>query len=123
MLPRPLRTVLRITVDQDGGVHRPRGRSRDAIDLEPGLLKQAIEHAPRKGAMSAAALQCQVHKDRCPAAGLPLTGCRHRDLIGLRQTMLAKCYNRSLANPRPERCQYHAISPWGRSKYARHRPS
>ena len=52
--------ALGIAVDQHRRIHRAGRRAGNAIDSQPGLLEQAIEHAPGKGAMRAAALQREV---------------------------------------------------------------
>jgi hypothetical protein len=57
------RPALGITVDQHGGVHRPSGGPRNAVDLQTRLLQQAIESAPGKSTMRAATLQREVDKD------------------------------------------------------------
>src|SRR6516164_8611089 len=61
---RRIRAALGMTVDEHGGVHRSSGRPRNTIDLQPGLLEQAIESAPRKGAVGAAALQRKIDQNR-----------------------------------------------------------
>jgi len=52
-----------IAVDQHRGIHRSRRRAGDTVDAQPRLLEQAVEHAPREGAMGAAALQREVHQN------------------------------------------------------------
>ena len=52
-----------MAVDQHRGVHRAGGGAGDAVDLEPGLFQQAVEHAPGEGAMRAAALEGEVDED------------------------------------------------------------
>jgi hypothetical protein len=50
-------------VDQHRSIHRARGCARDAVDLEPGLLEQAVEHAPGECAVRPAALQSKIDED------------------------------------------------------------
>src|SRR5215472_4371864 len=61
---RHIRTALGMAVDEHGGIHRARGCPGDAVDLQPRLLEQAIESAPGKGAVRAAALQREIDQNR-----------------------------------------------------------
>src|SRR6516162_3742026 len=61
---RRLRAALGMTVDEHGRIHRPCRCSRDAVDLQPRLLEQAIESAPGKGTVRAAALQREIDQNR-----------------------------------------------------------
>jgi hypothetical protein len=45
-----------MAVDQDSRIHSAGRGAGNAVDPEPGLLEQAIEHAPGEGAMCAPAL-------------------------------------------------------------------
>ena len=69
-LARAGRPALLMAVDQHRGVHRARGCPGDAVDLEPGLFQQTIEHAPGERAMRAAALQREIDEDGLRAIGL-----------------------------------------------------
>ena len=62
-VPRARRPRLGIAVDQHRGIHRARRRAGDAVDLEPRLLEQPVEHAPGEGAVRAAALQREIDED------------------------------------------------------------
>src|SRR5215472_9785040 len=70
-----IRAALGVTIDEHGGIHRSRGSPRNPVDLQPRLLEQAIESAPSKGAVRAAALQREI--DQNPIAMGGLAGC-HR---------------------------------------------
>ena len=43
--------------------HRPGRCARDAVDVQPRLLHQAVQHAPGEGAVRAATLQREVHQN------------------------------------------------------------
>ena len=55
--------ALLMAVDQHRRVHRAGRRAGNAVDLEPGLFEQAVEHAPGERAMRAAALQREIDQD------------------------------------------------------------
>ena len=59
-----------MAIDQHGGVHRAGRGAGNAVDLQPGLLEQAIENAPGKGAVRAAALQREIDEN-----GIEVGGC------------------------------------------------
>ena len=65
-LPRALPPSLGVAGGEHRGVHRAGGGAGDGLDLEPGFLKQAVEHAPGIGAVAAAALQGEVNEQRFP---------------------------------------------------------
>jgi hypothetical protein len=48
---------------KDGGVHRPRGGSGDAIDPEPRLFKYPVEHAPGESVVRSAALNRKINQN------------------------------------------------------------
>src|SRR5262249_32216612 len=50
----------RQTVGEHDRVYGAGARSGNAFEFEPAFLEQPIEHAPREGAMAAAALQRQI---------------------------------------------------------------
>ena len=52
-----------VAVGQHGGVHGAGRGAGDAVDLEPRLFQQPVEHAPGEGAVRAAALQGEVDGD------------------------------------------------------------
>ena len=58
-----------IACSQRHGVHGAGGRAGDALDLDAGVFEQAVEHAPRKRAMRATALQREVDEFRGVALG------------------------------------------------------
>ena len=55
--------ALLMAVDQHRGVHRAGGGAGNAVDLEPGLLEQAVEHPPGEGAVGAPALEGEIDED------------------------------------------------------------
>jgi len=59
---RAVGALVGVAVDQHRGIHRSRRRARDAVDAQPRLLKQAVEHPPSESAMRATALQREVHE-------------------------------------------------------------
>ena len=70
----PSAALVGIAVDQHRGIHRSRRRAGDTVDAQPRLLEQAVEHAPREGAMRAPALQGEVHYNR----GTVADACHHK---------------------------------------------
>ena len=84
--PKPLQRLARaggatrrVAVDQHGGVHRPGGGAGDAVDAQPLLFEQAVQHAPCKRPMGAPALQREIHQDRGSLRALGI-GSSHRNL-------------------------------------------
>jgi len=63
-LARAVDAAARMPVHQHRRVHRAGGGARHALDLQPGFLEDAVEHAPGEGAMGAAALQREVDLER-----------------------------------------------------------
>src|SRR5271166_275688 len=55
--------AFRVAIDQHRGIHRAGRRARNAVDSEPGLLEQTIEHAPGECPVRASALQREIDKD------------------------------------------------------------
>jgi hypothetical protein len=53
-----------MAVDQHRGVHCARRGAGDAVDRKPGLLQQAVEHAPGEGAVRPASLQGKIDQQR-----------------------------------------------------------
>src|SRR6266446_5034078 len=68
------------SVRQHDRVHRTGRSTGDALDLEPSVLENMIEHAPGEGAVRAAALQRQVDllSIRSMRHGLTALFCRKR---------------------------------------------
>jgi hypothetical protein len=58
-----LSSSLRITINENRGVHRACRGARYAFDAKPRLLEEAVEHAPGEGAMRPAPLQGKVDQD------------------------------------------------------------
>ena len=52
-----------ISVGQRRGIHRAGRRAGNAVDPQPWLLEEPIQHAPREGAMGAAALQRKIDQN------------------------------------------------------------
>src|SRR5262249_48140263 len=61
--PGSVRTIFDESVHQNGRIHGAGRCARDAIDLQPGLLQNAIEHPPGEGALSSAALEGKIDED------------------------------------------------------------
>ena len=59
-LPRRFRPAARQAVGQHDGVDRAGRRAGNAIDRQPPVLEQMVEHAPGERAVRAAALQREV---------------------------------------------------------------
>src|SRR5262249_34071321 len=59
---RALGSAFGIAIDQHGGVHRPGRWPRNALEAQPGLLEQAIEHAPSEGAVGPAPLKRKINE-------------------------------------------------------------
>ena len=61
--PGALGPAFGMAIDKHCGIHRARRRAGNAIDSEPRLLEQTIEHAPCECPMRASALQRKIDKD------------------------------------------------------------
>jgi hypothetical protein len=61
--PGALRLRRRMAVRQHGGTRGPGGCARNAFDPQLRLFQQSIEHAPSEGAVRAAALQREIHRN------------------------------------------------------------
>ena len=96
---RALGAAFGVTVGQHRGVHGAGRGPGNAVDLEPRLFEQAIEHAPGEGAMRAAALEREIDEKRdrdlprfyaaWRRAALALALALHDDALGRQQ--LAAC--------------------------------
>ena len=67
-LARFIAPAARQSVGEQHGVDRAGGRAGDALDLEPPVIEQVIEHAPAERAIGAAALQREIDA-LCGGAG------------------------------------------------------
>ena len=77
-----IRDFLRPAVSEYGCIHGAGRRARYGIDLEPRLLEQAIEYAPRERTVRPAALKRQID-DHCRALhGLTTSARRIRSRYG-----------------------------------------
>jgi hypothetical protein len=63
-----------MAIDQHRGVHRAGGRPGNAVDSQPLLLEEPVQHAPGERPVGAAALKRKIDKERIASDG----GCRHR---------------------------------------------
>ena len=61
-LSGPLAAALRQTVGEHDGVDAAGAGRGDAVEADPSVFEQAVEHAPGEGAVTAAALERQVDR-------------------------------------------------------------
>ena len=62
-LTRAGRPAQLMAVDQHRGVHRAGGGAGNAVDRQPRLLQQPVEHAPGEGAVRPASLQGEIDQN------------------------------------------------------------
>jgi hypothetical protein len=63
-----------VAIDQNSGIHSARRRTGNAVDSQPRLFEQAVEHAPRERAMGAATLQGEIYESCVTFGSFPNAG-------------------------------------------------